>query len=121
MPDEQKKIFKFLDHETDKIDTLIEKQQQLIKLLKEKRHAVISHAVTKGLNPNAPMRDSGVGWLGKIPEHWTLREGVLHIISMNKEGKCVAYSNKEGIFHYYADSTKNEPIKKSSVFVKLKK
>jgi type I restriction enzyme S subunit len=57
-------IANFLDHETAKIDTLIEKQQQLIKLLKEKRQAVISHAVTKGLNPNAPMRDSGVEWFG---------------------------------------------------------
>ncbi len=69
-PEEQQKIANFLDHETAKIDTLIEKQQQLIKLLKEKRQAVISHAVTKGLNPNAPMRDSGVEWLGKVPEHW---------------------------------------------------
>jgi len=68
--DEQLKIFQFLDHETAKIDILIEKQQQLIKLLKEKRQAVISHAVTKGLNPNAPMRDSGVEWLGQVPEHW---------------------------------------------------
>ncbi len=68
--EERKKIASFLDHETDKIDTLIEKQQQLIKLLKEKRQAVISHAVTKGLNPNAPMRDSGVEWLGDVPEHW---------------------------------------------------
>ena len=67
---EQQKIANFLDHETAKIDTLIEKQQQLIKLLKEKRQAVISHAVTKGLNPNAPMRDSGVEWLGEVPEHW---------------------------------------------------
>ena len=67
---EQEKIANFLDHETAKIDTLIEKQQQLIKLLKEKRQAVISHAVTKGLNPNAPMRDSGVEWLGEVPEHW---------------------------------------------------
>jgi len=67
---EQQKIANFLDHETTKIDTLIEKQQQLIKLLKEKRQAVISHAVTKGLNPNAPMRDSGVEWLGEVPEHW---------------------------------------------------
>jgi len=66
----QQKIANFLDHETAKIDTLIEKQQQLIKLLKEKRQAVISHAVTKGLNPNAPMRDSGVEWLGEVPEHW---------------------------------------------------
>lgn len=67
---EQEKIANFLDHETAKIDTLIEKQQQLIQLLKEKRQAVISHAVTKGLNPNAKMRDSGVEWLGEVPEHW---------------------------------------------------
>lgn len=67
---EQKAIANFLDHETAKIDTLIEKQQQLIQLLKEKRQAVISHAVTKGLNPNAPMKDSGVEWLGEVPEHW---------------------------------------------------
>ena len=68
--DEQEKIANFLNHETAKIDTLIEKQQQLIKLLKEKRQAVISHAVTKGLNPDAPMRDSGVEWLGEVPGHW---------------------------------------------------
>lgn len=67
---EAEKIASFLDHETAKIDTLIDKQQQLIQLLKEKRQAVISHAVTKGLNPNAPMRDSGVEWLGEVPEHW---------------------------------------------------
>lgn len=67
---EQIHIADFLDHETAKIDTLIEKQQQLIKLLKEKRQAVISHAVTKGLNPDAPMKDSGVEWLGKVPKHW---------------------------------------------------
>jgi type I restriction enzyme S subunit len=70
---EQQKIANFLDHETAKTDTLIEKQQQLIKLLKEKRQAVISHAVTKGLNPNAPMRDSGVEWLGEVPEHWEVK------------------------------------------------
>ena len=67
---EQVQIANFLDHETAKIDTLIDKQQTLIKLLKEKRQAVISHAVTKGLNPDAPMKDSGVEWLGKVPEHW---------------------------------------------------
>lgn len=70
---EQLTIANFLDHETAKIDTLIEKQQQLIKLLKEKRQAVISHAVTKGLNPNAKMRDSGVEWLGEVPEHWSMK------------------------------------------------
>lgn len=67
---EQQKIASFLDHETAKIDTLIAKQEKLIELLKEKRQAVISHAVTKGLNPQAPMRDSGVEWLGEVPEHW---------------------------------------------------
>lgn len=70
---EQTQIAAFLDHETAKIDTLIEKQQQLIELLKEKRQAVISHAVTKGLNPDAPMKDSGVEWLGEVPEHWIVR------------------------------------------------
>ncbi|ENU31382.1 hypothetical protein F991_00750 [Acinetobacter sp. CIP-A165] len=69
---EQKLIANFLDHETTKIDHLIEKQQQLIELLKEKRQAVISHAVTKGLDPNVPMKDSGVEWLGEVPEHWAI-------------------------------------------------
>ncbi|QKV55587.1 restriction endonuclease subunit S [Comamonas antarctica] len=68
--EEQLSIAAFLDHETAKIDALIEKQQWLIELLKEKRQAVISHAVTKGLNPNAPMKDSGVEWLGEVPAHW---------------------------------------------------
>lgn len=70
---EQQKIANFLDHETAKIDTLITKQEKLIELLKEKRQAVISHAVTKGLNPQAPMKDSGVEWLGEVPEHWVTK------------------------------------------------
>lgn len=70
--EEQQKIANFLDHETAKIDTLITKQEKLIELLKEKRQAVISHAVTKGLNPDAPMKDSGVEWLGEVPEHWAV-------------------------------------------------
>ncbi|MDH1533226.1 restriction endonuclease subunit S, partial [Acinetobacter johnsonii] len=69
---DQGQIANFLDHETAKIDTLITKQGKLIELLKEKRQAVISHAVTKGLNPNAPMKDSGVEWLGEVPGHWTV-------------------------------------------------
>ncbi|MDN3396806.1 MULTISPECIES: restriction endonuclease subunit S [unclassified Pseudoalteromonas] len=72
--EEQQKIANFLDFETAKIDTLISKQEKLIELLKEKRQAVISHAVTKGLNPNAPMRDSGVEWLGEVPEYWELKK-----------------------------------------------
>ncbi|QOW52493.1 MULTISPECIES: restriction endonuclease subunit S [Acinetobacter] len=67
---EQVKIANFLDHETAQIDSLIAKQEKLIELLKEKRQAVISHAVTKGLDPNVPMKDSGVAWLGEVPEHW---------------------------------------------------
>ena len=67
---EQQQIANFLDKATAKIDTLIEKQTKQIELLKEKRQAVISHAVTKGINPNVPMKDSGVEWLGEIPEHW---------------------------------------------------
>ena len=80
---EQIQIANFLDHETAKIDTLIDKQQQLIKLLKEKRQAVISHAVTKGLNPDAPMKDSGVEWLGEVPEHW-----VVHSLGKITFSKC---------------------------------
>ncbi|RRV65467.1 restriction endonuclease subunit S (plasmid) [Pseudomonadaceae bacterium T75] len=68
---EQTQIARFLDHETARIDALIEEQQRLIELLKEKRQAVISHAVTKGLDPTVPMKDSGVEWLGEVPAHWT--------------------------------------------------
>ena len=67
---EQATIAAFLDHETARIDALIEEQQRLIAFLKEKRQAVISHAVTKGLDPNVPMKDSGVEWLGDVPAHW---------------------------------------------------
>ncbi|ELQ6149862.1 restriction endonuclease subunit S [Cronobacter turicensis] len=74
------KVAWFLDHETAKIDNLIEKQQQLIELLKEKRQAVISHAVTKGLNPDVPMKNSGVEWLGEVPEHWDVC-AIKHIVS----------------------------------------
>jgi type I restriction enzyme S subunit len=70
---EQQKIAQFLDQETSKIDKLITKKERLIELLKEKRTALISHAVTKGLNPDVPMKDSGVEWLGKIPEHWKVK------------------------------------------------
>lgn len=69
---EQRRIAAYLNRETAKIDKLISKQQKLIKLLKEKRQAVISQAVTKGLDPNVKMKDSGVKWLGIVPEHWTL-------------------------------------------------
>ena len=72
--DEQQAIARFLDHETARIDQLIAKQERLIELLKEKRQAVISHAVTKGLNPDVPMKDSGVEWLGEVPAHWQVKK-----------------------------------------------
>lgn len=68
--DEQRAIATFLDRETAKIDALITEQEKLIALLAEKRQATISHAVTRGLNPDAPMKDSGVAWLGEVPAHW---------------------------------------------------
>ena len=69
-PSEQTAIATFLDLETAKIDALVAEQERLIELLKEKRQAVISHAVTKGLDPSVPMKDSGVEWLGEVPAHW---------------------------------------------------
>lgn len=67
---EQQNIAAFLDRETAKIDELVAEQRRLMELLKEKRQAFISHAVTKGLNPDAPMKPSGIEWLGNVPEHW---------------------------------------------------
>lgn len=110
---EQNLIFKFLDHETAKIDQLIEKQQKLIELLKEKSQAVISHAVTKGLDPNIKMKDSGVEWLGDVPEHWDVTKlkylvklssekiynSSLRYLGMeNIESKTGNYIETEGIF-----------------------
>ena len=70
--DEQKKIAVTLDRETARIDALIKKKTRFIELLKEKRQALITHAVTKGINPNVKMKDSGVEWIGKVPEHWAI-------------------------------------------------
>lgn len=70
---EQTQIARFLDNETARIDALIEEQQRLIELLKEKRQAVISHTVTKGLDPMVLMKGSGVDWLGEVPAHWAVK------------------------------------------------
>ncbi|HCK0611921.1 TPA: restriction endonuclease subunit S [Vibrio parahaemolyticus] len=94
---EAEKIANFLDHETSKIDTLIDKQEKLIELLKEKRQAVISHAVTKGLNPDAPMKDSGVEWLGEVPEHWAVGRYKFNT-------KRIIVGIAEAATHAYSDS-----------------
>lgn len=82
---EQTQIAAFLDHETAKIDRLIAKQEELIRLLKEKRQAVISHAVTKGLNPHAPFVDSGIEWLGQVPKHWEVKS-LKYLMSLTSGG-----------------------------------
>ncbi|MDK3019348.1 restriction endonuclease subunit S [Pseudodonghicola flavimaris] len=79
--EEQTAIARFLDRETGLIDGLIEKKTRFIALLKEKRAAVITHAVTKGVDPEAPMKDSGVDWLGRVPAHWA----VLRIAALFRE------------------------------------
>lgn len=91
---EQAAIAAFLDRETAKIDALVEEQRRLIALLKEKRQAVISHAVTKGLTPDAPMKDSGVEWLGEVPAHWEVTR-IKHVARMESghtpDRKVAAY------------------------------
>ncbi len=72
-PEEQRTIAAYLDRKTTQIDAVVAKKQRLIERLQEKRQALISHAVTKGLDPNAPMKDSGIEWLGEIPAHWVIK------------------------------------------------
>lgn len=86
---DQSQIASFLDHETAKIDALVAEQERLIELLKEKRQAVISHAVTKGLDPSVPMKDSGVEWLGEVPAHWEVKrlKFVAHVQTGIAKGK----------------------------------
>lgn len=98
--EEQLAIANFLDHETAKIDTLIEKQQHLIQLLKEKRQAVISHAVTKGLNQNAKMKDSGVEWLGEVPEGWKVVKLKYHTVMFEQGWSPQCDSRPAGFDEY---------------------
>ncbi len=80
LPDEQHRIATFLDQKTAEIDEAISKKQRLIDLLKEQKAILINQAVTKGLNPNVPMRDSGVEWIGEVPAHWEIvRNGRLFV------------------------------------------
>ena len=91
--DEQHAIATFLDRETAKIDALIAEQEKLLALLAEKRQATISHAVTRGLNPNAPMKDSGVPWLGEVPAHWGV--GPLRYVSRIGNGSTPNRDNPD--------------------------
>ena len=95
LPDhpEQHAIAAFLDRETAKIDALVEKKRRLIGLLKEKRAAIISHAVTKGLDPDAPMKDSGVEWLGEIPTGWTVKR--IKFLTKCLDGQRIPLNSEE--------------------------
>ena len=93
---EQTQIVSFLDTKTQKIDELIEKTEQKIKLLKEKRTSLINHCVTKGLNPDVEMRDSGVEWIGEIPRDWKLLKFWLIISSSDLGGNYNCSSEYEG-------------------------
>ena len=116
---EQNTIANFLDTETARIDNLISKQEKLIELLEEQRKSIISHAVTKGLNPNAPMKDSGVEWLGDVPEHWTVLKN-RHVfrfskgLSITKEHlqdsgiPCVSYGEVHSKFGFEFDPEIND-------------
>ena len=94
---EQTQIARFLDHETARIDALIEEQQRLIELLKEKRQAVISHAVTKGLDPTVPMKDSGVEWLGEVPVHWEVTQ-VKRRCDLITDGAHISPETENGVY-----------------------
>jgi type I restriction enzyme, S subunit len=92
---EQRAIAEFLDRETGKIDALVVKKERLIELLQEKRTSLITHAVTKGLDPDVPMKDSGVEWLGEIPAHWVERK-MAYLAEMISGGT----PNKENIEYW---------------------
>ena len=99
---EQAQIANYLDTETTRIDNLIAKQEKLIELLEEQRKSIISHAVTKGLNPNAPMKDSGVEWLGEVPEHWKIGR-LKNLLSINNgsDYKEFEVENSENSYPVY--------------------
>lgn len=111
---EQQAIATFLDRETAKIDELVAEQERLIALLKEKRQAVISHAVTKGLDPDAPMKDSGIEWLGDIPAHWDAAKVARHFRgSKGKEGQLLTKeycAEHAGEYPVYSGQTESEGV-----------
>ena len=108
--EEQRSIAAFLDYETARIDRLIAQQQRLIELLKEKRQTVISHAVTKGLNPNAPMKDSGVEWLGQVPKHWIVAGFKKYIEPIVDYRGKTPTKTESGVFLVTARNIKNGSI-----------
>jgi type I restriction enzyme S subunit len=104
---EQTAIAVFLDRETAKIDALVGEQRRLIDLLKEKRQAVISHAVTKGLNPNAPLKPSGIDWLGDVPEGWEVC-GIKFVCTRITDGAHISPETENGAFPFVSTKDVSE-------------
>jgi len=105
--DGQLKVVEYLDHQTAIIDQLILQKEKLIELLKEKRQAVINEAVTKGLNPNAKMKDSGIEWLREVPEHWEISKVKWHLEFCNSRRipiEAAERYNRKGEYPYYGAS-----------------
>lgn len=90
---EQAQILTTLDRETARIDALVEKKTRFIELLKEKRQALITHAVTKGLDPNVKMKDSGVEWIGQVPEHWEVKPFFALVTELNRKNVGLVETN----------------------------
>jgi type I restriction enzyme S subunit len=116
--EEQQSITYFLNKKTAEIDSLVSDKEKLIKLLQEKRRAIISEAVTKGLDKNVPMKDSGVEWIGEIPEHWEVKS-VKHITSYIGSGKTPrgggeVYS-QEGVLFIRSQNVHNEGLRLDDV------
>jgi len=140
---QQNQIVDYLDLEVAKIDTLIEKKTQLINILKEKKKAVINHAVTKGLDANVSMKDSGIEWLGEIPEHWRLErlkflttkvgsgvtpkggaevytdEGILFLRSQNIYNDGLRLEDQTYISEEIHDNMKSSQIQKSDLLLNI--
>lgn len=108
--EEQNQIANFLDHETAQIDILIAKQEKLIELLKEKRQAVISHAVTKGLNPTVAMKDSGVEWIGEVPKHWKVSKLKYESEVVDCRNKTPEYFDDGEYFVVRTTNVKNQEL-----------
>ena len=107
--DEQDKIVSYLDKVTSKIDEAIAQQQKMIDLLNERKQIIINNAVTKGLNPDAPMKDSGIDWIGEIPEHWEQKR--LRFLCNIKTGDKDAIDREDnGKYPFYVRSPKIEHI-----------
>ncbi len=113
-PEEQKLISRYLDKKTEQIDTLVEKIQKKIELLKEQRTSLINQCVTKGLNPNVEMTDSGVEWIGKIPKHWKFRK-LKHFFrytkgSLGQQLTSTFITENSGQFPVYSGQTENNGV-----------